>query len=154
MYLSSRETLTRQDWGKKTLGDFFQNERELDNLDWGNSQKKLKIFGLTISRAREFEQMQEFPPPHFFSPINFGGSHSPRICCAYTQCSVDVIYCVGAKKPVQYWNEVFLCARQCQCETELVCVSGADLSTGYPQVYAQPRSGATFVPFRVSRPPP
>ena len=36
----------------------------------------MEIFGFTRppSRARDFEQMQEIPPPHFFSPIQFGGS--------------------------------------------------------------------------------
>jgi len=32
---------------------------------------------LTFARAREFEQMQEFPPPHFFSSINFEGYPLP-----------------------------------------------------------------------------
>ena len=112
MYLSSRETLTRQDWGKKTLGDFFQNERELDNLDWGNSQKKLKIFGLTISRAREFEQMQEFPPPHFFSPIQFGGSPLPdcfvKALRAAVQFRSDDSKCVCASSAVPKRSKVCL----------------------------------------------
>ena len=40
---------------------------------------KLEIFGFTRppSRARDFEQMQEIPPPHFFSSINFEGYPLP-----------------------------------------------------------------------------
>ena len=29
-------------------------------------QKQKKIFGLNFARARDFEQMQEIPPPHRF----------------------------------------------------------------------------------------
>ncbi len=40
---------------------------------------RLKIFGFTRppSRARDFKQMQEIPPPHFFSSINFEGYPLP-----------------------------------------------------------------------------
>jgi hypothetical protein len=40
---------------------------------------KLEIFGFTRppSRARDFKQMQEIPPPHFFSSINFEGYPLP-----------------------------------------------------------------------------
>ena len=40
-------------------------------------QKQKKIFGLNFARARDFEQMQEIPPPHFFSSINFEGYPLP-----------------------------------------------------------------------------
>ena len=74
-----------------------------------------------ISVARDFEQMQEIPPHHFFSPIYFGGYPSP----------VFQTMCFSAA--VQFRSDVSkrVCASSAVPKRSKVCL----------------RSSATFVPF-------
>ena len=74
----------------------------------------MEIFGFTRppSRARDFEQMQEIPPPHLFSSINFEGSPLPvfwTMCfSAAVQFRSDVSKRVSAKQCSFEAMQVFL----------------------------------------------